>query len=80
MNTNIETNILMNKAELNEWYMKLASIARELTNKGLSTDEAIEKAPHVYEARQRQFQIKLADKSFKSAIISTIKNKYITKS
>lgn len=80
MKTDIETAILMNKAELNEWYRELALIAKELINKGLSVNEAIEKAPHVYEARQRQFQRKLADKSFKSAIISIIKNKYITKS
>ena len=80
MKTDIETAILMNKAELNEWYRELVLIAKELINKGLSVNEAIEKAPDVYEARQRQLLRKLADKSFKSAIISTIKNKYITKS
>lgn len=79
MKTDIENSILMNEVELNEWYRKLALIAKELINKGFSVNEAIEKAPHVYEARQRRFQKQLADKAFRGAIISIIKNRYIAK-
>lgn len=63
----------MNSKDVQQYTNNLALVARDLMSKGLSMDEAIEKAPIEYEIRQRQFSRMLEDDSFKTAYIGQLK-------
>ena len=51
----------------------VAKVARELIEKGLTIDEAVQKAPEEYERRQKQLDQLLTDDSFKNKFIESIK-------
>lgn len=56
-----------------EYANNLAIIAKELTSKGLSMDEAINIAPDEYKKRQSNFYAMLQDDAFKTAYVNGLR-------